>query len=109
MLATEYLGDYILAYAFGIVFQFFAIAPMHHLSFLPGMQAAIKADRLTLTAFEIGLFGWMAGSYFVLFHPPLKPNQPVFWLMMQIGMVLGFITSYPANWLLIRLGIKEAM
>lgn len=109
MLATEYVGDYILAFAFGIAFQFFAIAPMRHLSFLPGMQAAIKADTLSLTAFEIGLFGWMAVSYFVLFHPPLMPTQPAFWFMMQIGMILGFLTSYPANWLLIRLGIKEAM
>lgn len=109
VLATEYVGDYILAYAFGIAFQFFAIAPMRHLSLVPGIKAAIKADTLSLTAFEIGLFGWMAVSYFVLFHPRLMPNQPAFWFMMQIGMILGFITSYPANWLLIRLGIKEAM
>lgn len=109
MLATEYVGDYILAYAFGMIFQFFAIAPMRHLSFVPGIRAAIKADTLSLTAFEVGLFGWMALSYFILFHPPLEPTQPAFWFMMQIGMVLGFVTSYPANWLLIRTGIKEAM
>jgi Domain of unknown function (DUF4396) len=109
MLATEYIGDYVLAYAFGIVFQFFAIAPMRHLSFVVGIRAAIKSDTLSLTAFEIGLFGWMALSYFVLFRPPLQPTAPAFWFMMQIGMILGFITSYPANWLLIRTGIKEAM
>jgi hypothetical protein len=109
MLATEYAGDYILAFAFGIAFQYFAIAPMRNLSFLPGTWAAIKADTLSLTAFEIGLFGWMAISYFILFRPHLMPNQPAFWFMMQIGMILGFVTSYPANWLLIRSGIKEAM
>lgn len=109
VLVTEYVGDYILAYAFGIAFQYSAIAPMRHLSFAPGMRAAIKADTLSLTAFEIGLFGWMAISYFVLFQPHLMPNQPAFWFMMQIGMLFGFITSYPANWLLIRSGIKEAM
>lgn len=109
VLATEYVGDYALAYAFGIAFQFFAIAPMRHLSLVPGLKAAIKADTLSLTAFEIGLFGWMALSYFVFFHPPLMPNQPAFWFMMQIGMILGFLTSYPANWFLIRTGIKEAM
>jgi hypothetical protein len=109
MLATEYVGDYLLAYAFGIAFQFFAIAPMRHLSLWPGIGAAIKADTISLTAFEIGLFGWMAISFFVLFHPPLMPNQPAFWFMMQIGMVIGFLTSYPANWFLVRSGIKISM
>jgi Domain of unknown function (DUF4396) len=109
MLAAEYLGDYILAYAFGIAFQFFSIAPMRHLSFAPGIRAAIKADTLSLTAFEIGLFGWMALSYFILFRPHLMPHEPTFWFMMQVGMILGFMTSYPANWLLIRSGVKEVM
>ncbi|MGB8907390.1 MAG: DUF4396 domain-containing protein [Candidatus Cybelea sp.] len=108
-LAAEFAGDYVLAYAFGIAFQFFAIVPMRHLSLLPGLRAAVKADTFSLTAFEIGLFGWMSLSFFVLFHPPLMPNQPAFWFMMQLGMVLGFLTSYPANWLLIRRGVKEAM
>ncbi len=109
MLLTEFIGDYILAYAFGIAFQYFAIAPMRQLSLAGGLRAAIKADTLSLTAFEIGLFGWMAVSYFALFHPHLMPTQPTFWFMMQIGMALGFVTSYPANWLLIRTGIKEVM
>jgi hypothetical protein len=29
--------------------------------------------------------------------------------MMQIGMVIGFITSLPPNWLLVRSGVKLAM
>jgi len=29
--------------------------------------------------------------------------------MMQIGMVIGYFTSYPVNWWLIEKGIKEAM
>jgi hypothetical protein len=28
---------------------------------------------------------------------------------MQIGMILGFMTTYPANWLLVRWGVKSAM
>ncbi|MFZ3340837.1 MAG: DUF4396 domain-containing protein [Terriglobales bacterium] len=29
--------------------------------------------------------------------------------MMQIGMIVGFLTSYPINFLLIRIGWKEKM
>ncbi|WP_348639460.1 DUF4396 domain-containing protein [Salibacterium salarium] len=29
--------------------------------------------------------------------------------MMQIAMMLGFLTSFPANWLLVKKGVKHAM
>ncbi|MBA2391391.1 MAG: DUF4396 domain-containing protein [Ktedonobacteraceae bacterium] len=105
----EYIVDYVLAYVLGIIFQYFAIAPMRHLGLKDGVIAAIKADTLSLTAFEVGLFGWMALTSFVFFHHQLYPDSPVYWFMMQIGMVIGFATSYPMNWWLISSGIKEKM
>ncbi len=109
-LYASYVLDYALAYILGIYFQYMAIKPMHKdWSRGKGLWRAIKADTLSLTAFEVGLFGWMALMRFVFFKPPLHPNDPVFWFMMQIGMIIGFGTSYPANWFLVRKGIKEAM
>ncbi len=49
-------------------------------------------------------------AYFVLFvHREPQPMSVVFWFMMQIGMVLGFATTYPANWLLVKWGVKTGM
>ncbi len=109
-LPVEYIADFTLAFTLGIAFQYFAIAPMRGLGFRDGLIAALKADTLSLTAFEIGLFGWMAVMQLVLFtHPHLTPDHPAYWLLMQIGMILGFATAYPVNIWLIRRGIKEAM
>lgn len=109
-LLAEMTGDYVLALALGVAFQYFAIAPMRGLGVRQGLVAALKADFLSLTAFELGLFGWMALMSLVFFTSPhLLPNSPVYWFMMQIGMVLGFFTSYPVNAWLIRKGIKESM
>lgn len=106
----EYILDFTLAYLLGVVFQFFAIAPMRNLGVKDGLVAAVKADTLSLMAFEVGLFGWMALTYFVFFaRPHLHPTEATYWLMMQIGMILGFFTSYPVNIWLIKRGIKEAM
>jgi hypothetical protein len=108
---AEYIGDYIFALAFGIVFQYFAIAPMRGLGLADGLRAAAKADFISLTFFEIGLFGWMAVMTFVLFPAPneLMPGSAVFWLLMQAGMIIGFATSWPANVWLVRRGIKIPM
>jgi Domain of unknown function (DUF4396) len=109
-LLAEYVGDYAAALVLGILFQYFAIAPMRGLGVRDGLAAAAKADVLSLTAFEVGLFGWMAVMMFVLFPAsPLRPNSAAFWFLMQIGMIIGFATSWPANVWLIRRGIKESM
>ena len=91
-LPAEYIGDYLLAITLGIGFQYFAIAPMRGLGLRAGLKVAAKADVISLTAFEIGLFGWMAMMAF-----------------MQIGMVIGFFSSWPANAWLVKRGIKVPM
>ncbi|MYL64912.1 DUF4396 domain-containing protein [Bacillus hwajinpoensis] len=110
VLYTHYLVEFILAYGFGILFQFYAIYPMNKEDGAwSAIKEAAKADTLSLIAFEVGMFGWMAIVHFVLFAEPPKPNSAVYWFMMQIAMILGFATSYPANWWLVKKGIKEAM
>ena len=112
MLATDYLLDFLAAWALGIVFQYFAIKPMRpEMSATGAIWAAIKADTLSILAFQIGMYLWMALVYFKFFPAPhhLTPFDPRYWLMMQIAMVCGFATSYPMNRLLIGLGWKEAM
>ncbi len=53
-LGAEYVGDYIFALAFGIIFQYFAIAPMRGIGLKDGLMAAAKADFISLTAFRGG-------------------------------------------------------
>lgn len=109
-LLAEYAFDFALAFGLGIAFQYFSIAPARGLGLREGLVAAVKADALSLACFEIGLFGWMALSFFVLFPGPhLEPDRASYWLMMQVGMLVGFATAYPANVWLVRRGVKEAM
>lgn len=107
---TRILLDFLLAWSFGVVFQYLTIAPMRGLSFGKGLIQAMRADTLSIVTFQMGLFGWMALTYFVLFPGPhLHPTEAVFWFMMQVGMILGYFTSYPANIFLLKSGWKEKM
>lgn len=61
---------------------------------------AIKADTLSIVAFQIGLFGYMALYHLVFVTPPPSVASPTYWFMMQIGMIIGFFTAWPVNtWL----------
>jgi hypothetical protein len=96
-----------LAYLFGIIFQYFSVAPMRGLGIGEGVVEAIKVDTLSLLAYEIGMFAWM--GFRTWLYPELDPVQWSYWLMMQVAMVLGFATTYPVNWWLISRGSKEKM
>ncbi len=108
---AEYAIDFSAAWTLGILFQYWAIKPMRKdLSVGGAIVAAIKADTLSITAFQIGMYAWMALVYFKLFRAPhLTAFDPRYWLMMQIAMLCGFATSFPMNRLLIGLGLKEKM
>ncbi|WP_168120057.1 DUF4396 domain-containing protein [Paenibacillus sp. HB172176] len=110
VLLADYAAEFILAYLFGVFFQVFAIKPMNpDMSWGKAVYEAVKADTLSLVSFEIGMFGWMAIVHYVLFASAPEPIQMEFWFMMQIAMILGAATSLPANWYLLKKGIKHAM
>lgn len=65
------------------------------------LGAAAVVALVTVAAFDIGMVGWM-----VLLHlNDLMPGagEATFWFLMQVGVVVGLVTGYPAvRWLLSR-------
>lgn len=111
ILAGTWVVDYLLALAFGIGFQYAAIRGMERT--LPRGEAirrAAKADILSLTAWQAGMYGWMAVAIFALNGGEAMPRTSfVFWFTMQVAMACGFLVALPVNILLIRAGIKKGM
>lgn len=72
------------AIAFGIVFQYYSIAPMSGDYGAKTLWRAAKADFLSLLFFEIGLFAWMAIFQIAIFDWQLEMNTVTYWWMMQV-------------------------
>ena len=107
---ASFVFDFALALVLGVLFQFAAIRAMSSEPTGVLLRRAAKADFWSLSAFEVGLFGWMALMWWVFFPDPhLTPASASFWFLMQVGMAIGLVTSYPMNTLLIARGVKEAM
>jgi hypothetical protein len=64
------------------------------------LGAAVAAAVLTVLAFDVGMGGWMLLLHFNALMP--AATQASFWFLMQIGVVLGLITGYPAVAYLVR-------
>ena len=73
--------DYIFAFEFGVLFQYFTIAPAWRTSRFSSPDSGVT----------------------------LEVNSVEFWFMMQIAMLCGFATAYPVNRWLIVAGVKEEM
>lgn len=111
LIAGSWVLDYILALLFGIGFQYAAIRGMEPRTPRKEIvRRAAKADILSLTAWQAGMYGWMAVVIFALNHgTPLPRTSFGFWFMMQIAMACGFLIALPVNVLLIKYGVKKGM
>ncbi len=69
--------------------------------------AALLVATVTVLAFDLGMGGWMLVLHFNELLPPLTSVNFLF--LMQIGIVLGFLTGYPAVALLLKRGTKVAV
>ncbi|RKQ95859.1 uncharacterized protein DUF4396 [Kushneria sinocarnis] len=108
-IAGHFVLAFIAAYAFGVLFQYLPIRAMSDSGPGEALRDAIKADTGSLVAFQLGMYLWMLIAAFGWMGGMLDAFTPRFWFMMQIAMLVGFATSYPANWLLVNRGIKHAM
>lgn len=70
MLWASLVWDFVAAWTLGIVFQYFTIKPMGQLSVARALGAAIKADTLSIIAFQVGMYAWM-----LLVHLRLLPSN----------------------------------
>ncbi len=110
---ASWVLDYILAFGIGVAFQYFTIKPMRDLSMKDGVLQALKADAASITAWQVGMYGFMGFAQFFWFKTAFGGQAQVdtteFWFAMQLAMLCGFATSYPVNWLLVKSGVKEKM
>ena len=86
---------------------FFSTVPSRGLSTGEGLGVALLIALVTVLAFDVGMGGWMLVMHFLLFMPPL--TDVTFLFLMQVGLILGFLTGYPAVLWLLRRGTKAAV
>ncbi len=86
---------------------FFSTVPARGLPSSEGLGVALLIALVTVLAFDVGMGGWMLVMHFLLFMPPL--TDVTFLFLMQVGLILGFLTGYPAVLWLLRRGTKAAV
>lgn len=105
----EVVGDYVGAVVIGVAFRYSAEAHAGGRRAWAAMRRFFRSDLLTVSVFELALLGWLALMHFRVFHETLRPSSPVFWLIIQVGLIIGFFAAWPPTLLLIRRGVKTEL
>ncbi len=109
-LVGGWVFTFILALITGVYFQFVAIKEMSDLPNSTIIVKALKADFLSLTSWQVGMYCWM---YLLMFHfEYITPDSTLtwkFWFAMQQAMLAGLVLAWPMNYILIKVGIKSGM
>jgi hypothetical protein len=80
----EWTLDYLIALLIGVTFQYAALSPMLQQTGPRIWWRALKVDFLSLSAWQVGMYGWMALVIFVWFGP-ISPTRIEFWFLDATG------------------------
>ncbi|MHA7295540.1 DUF4396 domain-containing protein, partial [Arthrobacter sp. HLT1-21] len=83
----------LLAIALLFVYEYFFASRTGRSTAGKNAGVAFLTATITVLAFDIGMGGWMLLMHFGNFMP--APTDITFFFLMQIGLVLGFLTAYP--------------
>ncbi|MBQ1010959.1 DUF4396 domain-containing protein [Micromonospora sp. M51] len=95
-----YAGDYLAAVTIAVLFRYFA-GPGRGLAKVGNALSGVgRIELLTITVFEAALFAWLTVAHHMFFpEPPLRPDNPTFWFLGQLGLIAGFVAAWPtASW-----------
>jgi hypothetical protein len=105
----EWWFEYLVGFLFGtLVFQYKAMS-LHAGSWAQAIYMAFRGEWYSMLSVMAGM-GLVMGvvtPLVVTAQPP--PDTYAFWGFAALGLLVGFVLTYPVNWLEIRVGYKHGM
>ena len=105
----EIWTEYVIGFAFG--WFLFQAPAMHHMG-MPWMTAIWKGGRAEFFSMATVMVGMGLVMRFltpIIVGQPPSPAAAAFWGIAALGLLVGFIFTYPINWWLVTIGWKHGM
>ncbi|MFJ5158168.1 DUF4396 domain-containing protein [Pantoea sp. NPDC088449] len=93
----------------GLLFQFLAIRQREKHSFYSALLIALKTEVFPVLIYQLGIFFFMALALKFVLAQQINPLLIVFWFMLQLAIMIGFLFSWPANHFLIKRGLNPVV
>lgn len=106
---NEYWFEYVVGFAFGwFIFQYKAMSKM-----ADGVGEALwmggRAEFWSMITVMAGMGAVMAYVTPAVVGEQPDPTTAAFWGFGSLGLLVGFVATYPMNWVLVKMGWKHGM
>jgi hypothetical protein len=106
---VEVALEYVLGFAFGwTIFQALFMRDMAGGSYTRSLSSTFIPELLSMNLLMAGMVPTMMILQSML-APMAGPTAPVFWFVMSMALLAGFIVAYPMNWWLVAYNLKHGM
>jgi hypothetical protein len=105
----EMIVEYVLGFSFGwTVFQALFMRDMAGGSYPRSLKITFAPELLSMNFLMTGMLPieMTLRKYVVSAENPITPN---FWFVMSMGLLVGFVVSYPINWWMVAHRLKHGM
>ncbi|MBP2170688.1 membrane protein CcdC involved in cytochrome C biogenesis [Erwinia toletana] len=99
----------LLSLLLGVLFQFLIIRQTRSLRVIPALLLACRSQTFPLVIYQLGILFTMSLALKFVLHDQVNPMLLLFWFMLQVAMIAGFLFSWPASTFLLKHGKKAAL
>ncbi len=105
----EIVLEYGLGFVFGwTIFQALFMRDMAGGSYRRALGSTFLPEFLSMNLVMTGML-LISSLGRIAVGIPFSPLTPVFWFVMSMALLAGFVTAYPMNWWLVARGLKHGM
>lgn len=105
----EFWFEYAVGFAFGwFIFQYIAMSKMAD-SPLKALWMGGRAEFFSMITVMAGMGAVMGYVTPLVVGEQPKPDTYAFWGFGALGLFVGFLATYPMNWVLVRMGWKHGL
>lgn len=105
----EFWFEYLVGFAFGwFIFQYKAMRMMTD-SPLKALWMGGRSEFFSMLTVMAGMGAVMAYVTPLVVGQQPKPDTYAFWGFSMLGLLVGFVATYPMNWALVRIGWKHGL
>jgi FtsP/CotA-like multicopper oxidase with cupredoxin domain len=106
----DFIVEYAAGFAFGLfIFQSLFMKDMLGGSYLGAVRGTFVPEWLSMNMMAAGMFPTMAILMMGRDMRAMEPTEPLFWVVMSIGVIVGLATAYPVNVWMVSRNMKHGL
>lgn len=109
-MGVDLLIEYVFGFAFGLlIFQALFMKDMLGGSYARAVRKSFLPEWLSMNVMMAGMFPTMMVLMMGRDMRAMQPEQPLFWAVMSLAVVVGFFVAFPLNVWLVWANLKHGM